>query len=507
MAQVYEAVLLGAQGFRRRVAVKRILPQHAHDPALRRMFFDEARVASSLHHGGIVQVLDYGIVDGAQFITMEYVDGVDASRATRQGAAAGSPIPPGVALYIVSEVAYALQHAHTRTDPGGAPLGIVHRDVSPQNILLSWEGDVKLSDFGIAKAVARQEKTNTGVIKGKVFFMAPEQAAGQGVTASADIYALGRTLEVLLRGRPDGGQPPAADAPAPEVAALLERCQAADPGARPSSAELAETAARLAYQALGRDGRGGLREWLSSIREDLTRRSVLDEVIGLSLVAVGQREFTVSKDGRLTRPVTSMVDPEASTVSGDAAAPLEDQSTVMERPPRPAWRWRGPALAFAGLAALSGALYAGWPLSGPSSAKDASPASDVRSLVALRAPPDAAGTAPPDASRQAPPDLSSAPDVAPRTAKRRRRRARRSPPAKKKPAARRGWLRVGGATLARGRVEIDGQAVGYAPLERELPVGAHTVVVRDAAGSRSLVNMQVVIDERHTRANALRVIR
>ena len=204
MAQVYEGTLVGARGFERRVAIKRVLPQHAHDEAMCRMFLNEAQLASRLHHSNIVQVFDYGLVDGTEFIVMEFVDGVDLARAARHGESQGDPITEGVALYIVGEVARALGHAHGYRDEHGKPCQIVHRDVSPQNVLLSWSAEVKLSDFGIAVAATRAERTRTGVVKGKASFMAPEQATGERVTSAADMYALGRTLEVLVQGNGDG---------------------------------------------------------------------------------------------------------------------------------------------------------------------------------------------------------------------------------------------------------------------------------------------------------------
>src|SRR6185369_12337045 len=173
MAQVLEAVCQGMDGFERRVAIKRLLPQHLRDGGRRRMFFDEASIGSRLHHGGVVQIFDYGLIDGAAFIAMEFVDGVDALRA--------------VSLHVISEVAHALAYIHDVKDEHGEPLGIVHRDVSPQNILLSWDGDVKLSDFGIALSLGREEHTAEGVVKGKMPYMPPEQALGKRVDSAADV--------------------------------------------------------------------------------------------------------------------------------------------------------------------------------------------------------------------------------------------------------------------------------------------------------------------------------
>src|SRR5688572_11187871 len=194
MAQVIEAVAFGHAGFERRVAIKRLLPQHARDGERRRMFFEEARIGSRLHHGGIVPIFDYGLIDGSEFLAMEYVDGLDALRAVCGSSAGVDPMPEGIALHIAAEIAHALAYIHELRDEDDRPLAIVHRDVSPPNILLSWNGDVKLSDFGIALARAREQPAALGGgVQGKLHYMAPEQARGEPVSAAADVYALGAT--------------------------------------------------------------------------------------------------------------------------------------------------------------------------------------------------------------------------------------------------------------------------------------------------------------------------
>src|SRR4029079_5525958 len=205
MAQVIEAVATGHGGFERRVAIKRLLPQHARDGERRRMFFEEARVGSRMHHGGIVPILDYGLIDGSEFMAMEYVEGLDALRAVSGSTPGVVPMPEGIALHVTAEIAHALAYIHDLRDDDNRSLSIVHRDVSPPNILLSWNGDVKLSDFGIALSRADDDPDGafaTGGIQGKLHYMAPEQARGEPVGAPADVYALGATLDALLGGRP-----------------------------------------------------------------------------------------------------------------------------------------------------------------------------------------------------------------------------------------------------------------------------------------------------------------
>src|SRR3954463_12482837 len=182
MATVIEAVASGHGGFERRVAIKRLLPQHARDGERRRMFFEEARLGSRMHHGGIVPILDYGLIDGSEFMAMEYVDGLDALRAVSGATPDIVPMPEGIALHITAEIAHALAYIHDLRDDENRSLAIVHRDVSPPNILLSWNGDVKLSDFGIA--LSRSNAAEEGAIQGKLHYRAPEQARGEPVGAA-----------------------------------------------------------------------------------------------------------------------------------------------------------------------------------------------------------------------------------------------------------------------------------------------------------------------------------
>src|SRR5215471_14592407 len=173
MAQVIEAVASGHGGFERRVAIKRLLPQHARDGERRRMFFEEARIGSRMHHGGIVPILDYGLIDGSEFMAMEYVEGLDALRAVSGPTPDIIPMPEGIALHVTAEIAHALAYIHDLRDDENRALAIVHRDVSPPNILLSWNGDVKLSDFGIAlsRGGDGEDTAPLGGVQGKLHYM------------------------------------------------------------------------------------------------------------------------------------------------------------------------------------------------------------------------------------------------------------------------------------------------------------------------------------------------
>ncbi|MBI3205321.1 MAG: serine/threonine protein kinase [Myxococcales bacterium] len=177
MAEVFLAKRRGAEGTYKLLVVKRILPQFGSSRRFRSMFAEEAQLATRLNHPNIVQVYDfqdYG--DEGQLLSMEYVEGPDLRKVMRAARSNQKKIPPYVAAYVVAEIAKGLHYAHERRDEGGAPLEIVHRDVSPQNVLLSFEGAVKVADFGIASANLFREEP--GVLKGKTAYMSPEQARG-----------------------------------------------------------------------------------------------------------------------------------------------------------------------------------------------------------------------------------------------------------------------------------------------------------------------------------------
>ena len=182
------------------MVLKRILPQFGADPAFVGMFIDEAKLAARLSHPNIVQVYDFGAVDGVYFIAMEYVDGVDLRQALKWSVDAHAPLSPAEVAAIGEDVARGLFCAHSLHDDRGAPQGVVHRDVSPHNIMLSRAGAARLMDFGIAKAADRATRTATGTIKGKVAYMAPEQAAGRELDGRADEFALGLVLWECLAG-------------------------------------------------------------------------------------------------------------------------------------------------------------------------------------------------------------------------------------------------------------------------------------------------------------------
>ncbi len=198
MAQIYLARQRGPEGFEKQVVVKRILPHLGENQEFVQMFLDEARIAARLNHPNIVQIFDLGAQDDSFFIAMEYIHGEDLRRVWKKADRAGTPIPVPLVCRIIIEACAGLDYAHKKTDAQGKPLGIVHRDVSPQNILLTFDGRVKVVDFGIAKAADQATVTRSGVLKGKYSYMSPEQAAGQRLDCRSDIFALGVVLHELL---------------------------------------------------------------------------------------------------------------------------------------------------------------------------------------------------------------------------------------------------------------------------------------------------------------------
>ena len=201
MAELYKAKRTGVEGFQKIVAIKKILPHLADDEEFVTMFADEAKLAAQLNHPNIIHIYDLGKIQaGGYFIAMEYVDGRDLRAIQQAGRQMGIPLPVPLAVYVASRVASALDYAHRRRDAEGNELNIVHRDVSPQNILISYEGDIKLCDFGIAKAASKASKTQSGALKGKIQYMSPEQAWGRPIDRRSDLFSLGVVLHELLTG-------------------------------------------------------------------------------------------------------------------------------------------------------------------------------------------------------------------------------------------------------------------------------------------------------------------
>ncbi|MBP2682237.1 MAG: serine/threonine protein kinase with domain [Deltaproteobacteria bacterium] len=200
MAHLYRAKIIGVQGFEKFVAIKQILPHLAEEEELVNSFIHEAKLAALLNHQNIVQIYDFGHLDGVYFITMEYLFGKDLRLVFNKLRESGQRIPIEHVLYIASRVFAGLDYAHHLKDFQGKPLKIIHRDISPQNIIITYEGDVKIVDFGIAKASNQSAMTQVGMIKGKVAYMSPEQATGRPIDHRSDIFSGGILLYEMITG-------------------------------------------------------------------------------------------------------------------------------------------------------------------------------------------------------------------------------------------------------------------------------------------------------------------
>jgi serine/threonine-protein kinase len=250
MAMVWAARLKGSRGFQKIVAVKTMLPKLSEDPQFERMFLDEASLASRIHHPNVVEVLDLGEANGVLFIAMEWLDGVPLNQVMK-AAKGASGIPSGVAIHILTHAAEGLHAAHELKDDNNSYIGLVHRDVSPQNILVGHDGLTKMVDFGLAKATALGDgATRAGQLKGKISYMAPEQIRGDPLDRRADVFALGVVLYAVTTGKhpfrreSEGATlfaisaPDPAPAPSrfmtypPELEAVLMKAVAKDPDKR-----------------------------------------------------------------------------------------------------------------------------------------------------------------------------------------------------------------------------------------------------------------------------------
>jgi serine/threonine-protein kinase len=198
MAQVFKARAVGPGGFRRDVVVKRILPEHGRDAEFIRMFVDEAKLLGLLHHPNVVQVYEFGEEDGVLFLALEYVDGPSLSRVLRTLRGANKRMPPAIVAFVAREICRALACVHELSDEEGHPLGAIHRDVTPSNVILTPAGEVKLLDFGVATFKHALQATKSGTVKGKPAYLAPEQLEGKAIDGRVDLFALGIVMHEML---------------------------------------------------------------------------------------------------------------------------------------------------------------------------------------------------------------------------------------------------------------------------------------------------------------------
>lgn len=333
MASVFRATFSVEGGFEKEVALKVIRSELSEDPQFIRMFLDEARLSGSLSHPNIVQTFDFGQVEGIYFLAMELVGGRTLAAILETLRENRLRLGMAASLFVAKELARALDYAHRAEGSDGSSLGIVHRDVSPQNVLISREGHVKLADFGIAKAALRSQVTQPGRVRGKCSYMAPEQARGQDVDARADVFALGAVLWECLVGRRlfDGPSdaavlleviekdiaPPSRFVPGipPEVDRAVLRFLERDPQRRPTSAAAYRELADLGFR-------------LARSPEDLDLHH-LQQRLASATAAVSKPEIELSTwKSSAESPYPWAVDPDAETIVSDeeeVLAPFQSQ--------------------------------------------------------------------------------------------------------------------------------------------------------------------------------------
>ncbi len=344
-AEIFLATQKGVHGFEKVVVLKRIFPAYYADPQFRDMLVNEAHIAMSFNHSNIVQVLDLGEDEGQYILALELVDGWTLDAVIRRVRAARTSFPPALALYVTAEVCRALAYAHAKTDVDGKPLGIVHRDISPHNVLLSEQGEVKLTDFGIATARDGRDQSGEKVIKGKIAYMSPEQAAAGPLDARSDLFSVGTMLYVMACGRypfdaptdlemlllVKNGEavPPEVSRPGihPEISRILKRAMAKDPAARYQRADdmllEVEQVMRAAFRAVGQTE---LKRWL----QDLSTRD-------------GVPALTKAPALPSSTPAGRVVGAASPSTSGPAKIPppppASGPAAMAGRPPPPPAAW------------------------------------------------------------------------------------------------------------------------------------------------------------------------
>ncbi len=358
MSEVFLTMSHGPGGARQLLVIKKLIGHMNDEPELVQMFLDEVRLAAQLSHPNVVQTHRAGSHLGQHFLAMEYLRGQPLSRVVRRAAKRlGAPIPYPLTARLIADALAGLHYAHTACDYHGEPLNIVHRDVSPQNIFVTYEGVVKLLDFGIAKATTQQTRTNTGLIKGKFGYIAPEQAVGEEVDCRVDIWSMGvvlwecLTLHRLFKGRTDAASLQMAlrmDVPSPD-----ELCP-----------EVPSVLARIAKKALERDiskryqtaqeMQEDLEEWLSGFRKASSRSSLAQWMTHLYADVIDEERE------RMRQCVAQLEAPPLSVSPPPSVPPLTitlDESLAPVTPVKPVPEFRSRFLRRIAVAALVASLF------------------------------------------------------------------------------------------------------------------------------------------------------
>jgi serine/threonine-protein kinase len=498
MGEVFRGAVVGSSGFSKQVAVKRILPSLAGEREFVNMIVDEARIASTLSHPNIAQVLDLDVEEGTPFIVMEYVPGKSMAHVVQAAQKMGRMLPAGFCFHVVEHALLGLHHAHTRVSAAGSSLGIIHRDISPQNILVSFDGAVKLTDFGVAKALHRTTQTAFGVMKGKPGYMSPEQLRGKPADVPSDLYAMGVVLhEALslkrLRAERDvallvktalDNVPPLADLGVhipQEAAHLVLRALARDPNARFSSAQQFSAELERVRGALGwtwgTAQTADLMEALfpSEPAQERTRQARFSALLTPSADAAVQHTSAQTSD-----PTLVDLRPPQHTPAFTSGAVTEPAPAAAPQQTRPARARYDKHLVGAGLlAALTAVSLVAW-LKQPSTAPLAevppfqprlteprvAPAMEISSRLPSPPPADVSV----DLKRQPPAEERAAQSAPPP------QRIRAAPPARR--------TRPGMVTLHSTpwtRIYIDGKDTGLFTPARDIPLaaGKHTLELRN----------------------------
>jgi tetratricopeptide (TPR) repeat protein len=361
MAEVFKAKSFGVEGFEKVLVIKRILPKLAEHPKFVDMFVHEAKLAVRLSHANIVQVFDLGRVDHptgdptSYFIAMEYVPGLDLASVLTRCRRQKREVPIGMAVFVAAEVAKALDHAHRRRDEQSKPLGIVHRDISPQNVLVSWEGEVKVTDFGIAKAidsiVDESKDQEAGRVRGKLAYMSPEQSRAQAVDGRSDIFSLGIVLYEMITGqnpftaptafetlrRVQASEYPPIELVRPDaqkaICDIAKRMLARDPKDRfPDAGRLHDELLGYFFAAAARFGANDLAEFLAPFHEATTGPELAASVFEEEHVAANERTpVEVPRGGTGTTRTAAPAPVTASGRDGAALPPMRPSELGQRR--------------------------------------------------------------------------------------------------------------------------------------------------------------------------------
>ena len=349
MAEVYLAKAAGPMGFEKTLVLKRIHPHLMEEQPFIEMFLSEARLAAQLNHANVVQIFDFGEEDGSYFIAMEHIDGPSLYTLIKQASAQGTPIPFTLCAKILSFACEGLAYAHELTDSStGTPLGLIHRDISPDNILLSRNGGVKVVDFGIAKVASQGNRTQTGVVKGKVAYMSPEQLLGKPLDLRADVFALGVVLYKLVTGEhPFEGES--------DVTLIQSILQEPMVEVRKHRQDVPKELERIVKKALAKE-RAQRYQNCRELQADLERFLLkCGETVGPAQIAGWVRKLTPPAPAMVPPPPpqASMVSPPAaSTRTGSLALVTQASPSPQDDSPEAAGVSAGPRRRLGGRASL-----------------------------------------------------------------------------------------------------------------------------------------------------------